>query len=111
VRLDEAHAAHVRREVEDEARAPRCLLAGRLFAQIELEVVDLGERLEPVVDGLQVDRARASVSATEEVGDEMAPDEAAAPGHHDEIVLVHGASSFSAYADGRPSHRRFTGPL
>ena len=89
VRLDEAHAAHVCRKVEDEACAPDCLVAGRLLSEIQLEIFRRGEHLVPVLDGLDIDRTDLCVPLSEEVRHEMAPDEATAASHHNQITLVH----------------------
>src|SRR5262249_24611816 len=60
---------------------------GVCFSEIQLKVVDLGERLVPGVDRLDVDRTDPAAPLPDEVRDEMAPDEAAAAGHHDQVIL------------------------
>src|SRR5262245_31405804 len=71
-------------------------MAGVLVPQIQLKVVDLGERLVPVIEGLEVDGTDPSVPLPEQVRDEVASDEAAAAGHQDQIILAsHRSASVS----------------
>ena len=96
--LDEAHAAHIGRQVVDLGRAVHGLHAGVAIAQIEASIVGLGEHLVPLVVGLEVDRADVAMAARKQIRDQVAADEPAGPGHQDELVLVHRASQFARAA-------------
>ena len=53
-------------------------VAGGFFLEIELEVLDVGEDLIPLVEGFDIDGADVGVALAEQVADEMAADETAA---------------------------------
>ncbi len=89
VGLDEAHAAHVGREVEDRGRAVRSGLAVLQQAEIEHDVLDALVGLVPVVDRLDVDGPDPLEPADAQLGDEVPADEAAGAGDQDEPVGVH----------------------
>jgi hypothetical protein len=78
--LDEAHAAHVGREVEDLVDAVHGALAGLLVAQVENHVLGALVELVPVLEGLHVDTADLGEAPCEQGVDEVAADESAASG-------------------------------
>ena len=87
--LDEAHAAHVGGEHVDLARAVG--RAMRVLEQGEVgdDVLGVGVHLVPLLQRLDVDRADAE-PLLEQVGDQVAPDEAAAAGdQHVHGLLIH----------------------
>ena len=85
--LDEAHAAHVGREVEDRVGALDGGVAVALEVEIEDEVLDVGEPLVPTGLGFAVDGADAGEPLAPEIGDEVPADETAAATDNYEVIL------------------------
>src|SRR5260221_9835881 len=86
--LDEAHAAHVGSEVVDVARALRGAAAFLALLEVELQVVDVGKALVPLIEGLDVHRAQPPQSLAAKIANQVAADEAAAPSDHNGIALA-----------------------
>ena len=66
--LDEAHAAHVGRQVVNLARPAAGLVAGVAQLQIGLDVFDVVEHLIPLVERLDVDTADSWWTLSRETG-------------------------------------------
>src|SRR5437867_4410985 len=83
--LDEADAAHVRRELIDDVGPAAGRNAGLFQFEIGDDVLDVIESLLPFRDGFAVYGSYRMALATE-ISDEMSPDEPASPGHYDELI-------------------------
>ncbi len=79
--LDEAHAAHVRREIVDFVGALGGGLAIVFEVQVEREILDIVEALIPLVERLDVHGANLLITLFAERGDEMTADKTAGPGY------------------------------
>ena len=81
---DEAHAAHVARQVID-VHAGRRLGARLAVPQIQLPAVHIRKNLIPLVERLHVDRADAMTGGSQ-LGNQMSTNEAARSGDKDQII-------------------------
>src|ERR1700689_356348 len=85
--LDEAHAAHVGREVVNLVHALRGGFTIRFFVEIEGEILDVAKALIPLVD-----RANISVALVAERRDEMATNKTASTRYDDSILFIQSVS-------------------
>ncbi len=83
--LDETHPTHVGGKVVDIVGMGECLRAGALHAQIRNRVLRVLMNLVPLIERLEVYRPD-SVALAQQVGDEMAPDEASTAGDYNQII-------------------------
>ena len=81
--FDEAHSAHVSREVVDPCGTTDGSLTGLLLLQIHLQVIDARRHLVPVGQRLDIHGADAVVSLSHEGRDQMASDEPPGAAHDD----------------------------
>ena len=86
IRFDETHTAHVRCQIVDVLRVPSGFQARFAPAQVEPEILGSRQELEPVMPGLHVDGAHPPVAIGDQVGDQVAADEAAGAGDGYECV-------------------------
>ncbi len=86
--FDEAHAAHVRRQVVDNRRIAGRHVAGLFLLQIHPQVLGLWRKLIPLVERLDVDDTDFVMALPQQVADEMATDETAAAAYHDQVVRI-----------------------
>src|SRR5271166_4885658 len=85
VALDKAHPAHVGGKVVDVACVSECLCAGIDQTKIRNSVLRLTMDLIPLIERLQIHRPDL-VAVTEQVGDEMTPDEASTACDYSQIT-------------------------
>ena len=89
VGLDEAHAAHVGRQVVDHLGVLGGLAARLEQGEIAHLILDAGSLLVPLVEGLHVDGADLGVAALLQHAHQVATDEATGASDDDEIILGH----------------------
>ena len=89
VGLDEAHAAHVGRKVEDEIDPLHDRFAR--FAALEIDVQVLSRRVElmPLVERLGIDRPDASVAELPQSPHQVPADEASGTGDENPVLRTH----------------------
>jgi hypothetical protein len=85
--VNEAHPAHVGRELKDDIGAADSAPAGIDFAQVADAILDFGGSLMPLVDRFQVDRADYIHAAGEKIFNKMTADEAARATNNDSLVF------------------------
>src|ERR1700678_117364 len=90
--LDEAHAAHVGREVVNLVHALRGDFTIRFFVEIEGEILDVAKALIPLVDRLNVDCANISVALVAERRDEMATNKTAGSRNDYSLLCIQSVS-------------------
>jgi hypothetical protein len=72
--LNEAHAAHVSRELKNAVDALDRLKAGLAQLQVKLAIIGVGVLLVPLVERLDIDRAHTRRAQGKEFVDQMATD-------------------------------------
>ena len=94
--LDEAHAAHVGRQLKDRAGSLDRLAAVLFVLQIQAEIFDAGDNLVPLVQGLDVDGADLARAAGNQILDQMTANKASRTANDNFLIFdFHGLNSLS----------------
>ncbi len=105
--LDEAHAAHVGRQVVDGGGPFARRAAGVEVLQVGDDIVHFVEDLIPLVQWLDVDGPDSPIVLTPQFGDQVASDKSATSGDDDQIIIHGLLTSQFWFVEGTPrSHMR-----
>jgi len=85
--MDESHAAHVGGQLENDVKPASSPPARRQIAKVASQIFDVGRRLVPFLQRLNVDRADNIDSLGQQVLDEVAANEASSTADSDSLVL------------------------
>ena len=80
--LDETHAAHVGRQIVNNINAADRVFACRFLAQIQVPILNIREKLIPLIQRFYIDRAHLFALPTK-VSDQMSADETSGAANYD----------------------------